>query len=597
VAEREEDGPAISAAPEPAVRRGAVERLLLYGRTARHLKPVQLATLPLRRLQALRPALPPSVEASLSPGAEALAAAVRGWPAQPGWRARADEVAAGTFRFLNHAEQLPRVDWRRRHVSHLWSYNLHYFAYGVDLARAWAETGDPRYARCFAVLADGWMEQTAGGEGDGWEPYAVSLRVVHWAYALLLFGGGLDSGVRARMIRSLASQLGWLERRLEVHIQANHLQKNHFALLVGGLLLDGRHAARWRGRGAAGTWRALGEQTLPDGGHYERSPMYHAIALADFLEAVSLLRAAGEAVPAEARERLGAMVRATGVLTRPDGRLHLFNDAAEGIAPARAWLDALARQTVGAGIPAPAGVLRLPDTGYWGWQGGDDERLLVDCGVPGPAHQPGHAHCDLLSYELDLGGRPVVVDAGVHGYEGDPLREYVRSTRAHNTVTVGGREQSEVWGTFRLARRARPLPAAAEGDAERFRFTGGCRPYHGAGVHHREIVREDGAWHVRDRVQGAAGAPVASWLHLHPDFAAERHGGDALLLRAPGCLVRVAWSGFDRVRVHRGETRPAQGWHCPEFGRALPAVALEMARDRDHGAPFGYSIRFLQAPE
>ena len=29
----------------------------------------------------------------------------------------------------------------------------------------------------------------------------------------------------------------------------------------------------------------------------------------------------------------------------------------------------------------------------------------------------------------------------MHGYDGDPYREYVRSTRAHNTVMISGGEQ------------------------------------------------------------------------------------------------------------------------------------------------------------
>src|SRR5690606_2555175 len=72
-----------------------------------------------------------------------------------------------------------------------------------------------------------------------------------------------------------------------------------------------------------------------------------------------------------------------------------------------------------------------------------------------------HAHCDLLSFELDLAGLPFAVDAGVSGYADAPLREFVRSTRAHNTVVIGGREQSEIWGVYRVARMAEVMRAGA----------------------------------------------------------------------------------------------------------------------------------------
>ena len=86
-----------------------------------------------------------------------------------------------------------------------------------------------------------------------------------------------------------------------------------------------------------------------------------------------------------------------------------------------------------------------------------DDMLVVDCGEVGPDYQPGHAHCDTLSFELASDGRTIIVDSGVYDYEDSEMRRYVRSTRAHNTAMVDGCEQSEIWGAFRVARRARPI--------------------------------------------------------------------------------------------------------------------------------------------
>lgn len=571
-------------------------RALRYARTLRHLRASQLAWLPLRRVQARLP-LPrtgPGLPVDAARAAP-LAAEVAAWgPADADAAvARADEVCAGVFRFLNHAETLPeQPDWTVRRVGHLWSYHLHYFAYAVDLAWAWRITGDAAYPRRFAALARGWVAATAGGRGDGWEPYALATRALHWAEALLLFGDALEAETRDALGRSLWRQLAVLERRLERHLLANHLQRDLQALAVGGLLFGGAEAARWRRTGARGLWRELDEQVLPDGGHFERSPMYHAVALDDGLRAAALLRAGGETVPAAAEARLRGMTRAFGVLCRPDGALHLFNDAADGEAPARGRVHALARRVLGEGVPAPEGALELPDTGYFGWaQPGGGTRLLVDCGVPGPAYQPGHAHCDLLSYELDLGGRPVVVDAGVSGYEGDPFREYARSTRAHNTVTVGGREQSEVWGTFRVGGRARPVAPVLRADAGGARFEGGCRPWHDPRtLHHRSVQVRPGALEVTDHVRGSAGAPVESYLHLHPDFAVARQG-DAWTATRPGQTVVVEPWGIDETALHRGERAPVQGWHLPRFGTALPAPALRLRVHANDGRAFGYRIR------
>lgn len=573
-----------------------LNRALLYARTLRHLKAEQLAYLPLRRVQARLP-LPrtgPGVPADAARAAR-LSAEVVAWGAgdTEARIAAADEVCRGVFRFLNHAEPLgDRPEWTERRVGHLWSYHLHYFAYGVDLAWAWRVTGDEGYAARFTELALGWIAATEGGRGDGWEPYALATRALHWMEALLLFGDGVKPEPRDVIARSLWRQLAVLERRLERHLGANHLQRDFQALAVGGLLFDGADAARWRTMGGRGLWRALREQVLDDGGHYERSPMYHAVALDDYLRSAALLRAGGEAVPAEALERIGRMARAFGVLCRPDGALHLFNDAAHDGGPSRADLDALARHVLGEGIPDAEGALLLPDTGYYGWaQPGGGARLLADCGIPGPSYQPGHAHCDLLSFELDLAGRPVVVDPGVSGYEGDPYRAYARSTRAHSTVSIGGREQSEVWGTFRVARRASPVNPALTADGAGARFQGGCRPYHDARTLHRRVIEVDaGGCRVTDRVEGSAGAPLESYLHLHPDFDIRREGSAWVARRADGTSVVVRVHGADEVTVHAGERDPVQGWHLPAFGQALPAPVLRLRVHANDHREFGYGI-------
>jgi hypothetical protein len=61
----------------------------------------------------------------------------------------------------------------------------------------------------------------------------------------------------------------------------------------------------------------------------------------------------------------------------------------------------------------------------------------------------------MLNFELCVGGTPIIVDTGVSTYESGERRLLERSTESHNTVQLGRLEQSEMWGTFRVGRRAR----------------------------------------------------------------------------------------------------------------------------------------------
>jgi len=93
----------------------------------------------------------------------------------------------------------------------------------------------------------------------------------------------------------------------------------------------------------------------------------------------------------------------------------------------------------------------FPDGGYFvmrdGWTP-DSNFLLFDCGPHG-ALNSGHAHADALSFELAVNGRTVLVDPGTFTYTGSKeLRDWFRSSQAHNTVTLDGESSSIPDGPF-----------------------------------------------------------------------------------------------------------------------------------------------------
>lgn len=570
-------------------------RIVLYFRTARHLRWTQLVHRPLRRVQNYLPSLSkPNVRPPSAAVIERLESEVTRWGAgvleQRVERARS--VVRGEFTFLNHTEVLSDIRWQERYVNHLWSYNLHYFDYAVDLAWAYRSTGERRYRNRYLDLALSWIDGAGRGRGIGWEPYAASVRIVNWIYAILLLGGDIDSATRRVIEGSIAVQLEHLSTRLEWDVLANHLQKNLKALVVGGMYFGGRSAEAWLQRGSELLWRELFEQVLPDGGQYERSPMYHAISLGDFLEVVCLRRALQLPVPKSVMERLGRMARALAVLTHDDGSLHLFNDSAGGVAPDRAWLSSLSMHALQESIPAKDGELILPETGYYGFSRSlSGERLLIDCGPLGPDYQPGHGHCDLLSFEWLWAGQPVVVDSGVCGYAQDSLREYVRSTRAHNTVSINGREQAELWGAYRVGRRPTVLEAKHVYSDRMYRFEGAYSPYFDRRVVHRRMIERDAATlRIRDSLTWPGSGSASSYMHFHPRFALSASNGTIRAISNDIELV-VTVEGAQRASVVKGASDPAQGWYCPEFGVALPAPVLVLEADGHGGCDLTVVIR------
>ena len=70
-----------------------------------------------------------------------------------------------------------------------------------------------------------------------------------------------------------------------------------------------------------------------------------------------------------------------------------------------------------------------------------DRHMVIDAGGVGQAGAGGHAHNDTLSFTLNAGGRPFLVDPGTFAYTGDPAaRNAFRSTAAHNVLQLGNEE-------------------------------------------------------------------------------------------------------------------------------------------------------------
>jgi uncharacterized heparinase superfamily protein len=460
-------------------------------------------------------------------------------------------------------------------MPRLWRYNLQYFDYLSESERSALQKGQ---------LIDDWIRHNPPGTTDAWEPYTASLRIVNWTkYFLAQFAASTPP---APWLASLWSQCAWLRRNIEYHLLANHLFKNAKALVFAGTFFRGSAADEWLRKGARVLREQLAEQFLADGGHFERSPMYHAIMVEDLLDLIALDQAIPKVMPAA----LVSALTATAIqaleflqdLTLADGRIALFNDAAHDIAaPTQRLLDYAARLPRTAHIqpPAESRLIERAPSGYYGWSGARDG-WLIDCGPVGPDYQPGHAHCDTLSYELVLDGRRVVVDTGVHGYEPGERRYRSRSTASHNTVMVDGVEQSEIWGVFRVGRRAYAIDAQLGQSAGVVSFIGshnGYRLLPGGEVTHRRTAeyRPDHSLQVLDELTGRGTHCMDNHIHFAPDLRVSGHGRS--LDVSDGSGTRVA-----RLDVADGaQAQVEAAEHYPEFGRI---ERTQVVRLRSEGA-------------
>jgi uncharacterized heparinase superfamily protein len=465
------------------------------------------------------------------------------------------------FRFLNVSGEIrDAADWNDPGRDKLWLYNLHYFD---DLCAAVAASR----ASWHLDLIARWIHENPPPHGNGWEPYPTSLRIVNWvkwAWEVDVRPVGFD--------RSLVLQTRWLAKHVEYHLLANHLIANAKALVFSGMFFEGAEADRWRAEGLAILDRELREQVLADGGHFERSPMYHAVILEDVLDLINAARTAagviGPQVIAGWCDVVARMLGWLSALSHPDGQIAFFNDAAFGIAPTRDELTAYSSRL---GLRVPATAAPLSDSGYRRVERAGAV-LIADLAPVGANYQPGHAHADTLSFEFSLDGQRVFVNSGTSTYQPGLQRQFERSTAAHNTIEIDAEDSSEVWSTFRVARRAWPgaVAAGTAGDGAWIRgWHDGYTRLAGKPIHSREWRLEEGRLRITDAIAGHFERAVARF-YLHPLIDLQY---DQWLQLPNGRTCR--WSVVGGVPCLIG----AQ-WY-PEFGRSEANRCLEVVLDGD----------------
>lgn len=365
----------------------------------------------------------------------------------------ANALLKSDIELLHHKEHMDWSDsWHAVMSTPLWHFNLHYHEYLLPLAKSFLGSGDARYLEKAKAIIFSWIDSCPKEKGGvAWDPYVISIRTVNWLAFLgelsveladdISFVGGVNA--------SLAEQFVYLSQHLEKDLLANHFLENLKALVILASYFNDDETLDIA---LSALREQINEQVLPDGMHFELSPMYHKIVLEGLLRAAAFLKARGcDGDELAKRFRLQDMCDVLYSLERGVSRTPLFNDSGDNVAKGRDALLACARRLFGI---TPVYKSKLIDAGYAILERetvAGTVKVIFDAGIPGPHQAMGHAHCDALSIEVFVNSEPWIVNGGTYAYQGERRLDYKR-TLSHSTVRVGGLEQHECWAPFRVAR-------------------------------------------------------------------------------------------------------------------------------------------------
>jgi uncharacterized heparinase superfamily protein len=480
-------------------------------------------------------------------------------------------ILKGEFEFLNKPLNLgfPPTWTPSTSAGKLWQYNLHYFD--------WIHTLPFNNAKHATI---NWIEANAPRKGAvSWDPYPTSLRCLNWTLYFFIYHDeqtNLDRALRSRIWASLAQQTEYLSQNLETHLLGNHILENAVTLTFLGTLFRGEIAQNWKKIGCRELSTQIPEQILPDGLHFEASPMYHlrVVYLLSLLQ--SLRESDLESLTAAP---LARSIKALENVLHPDGNIALLNDSAIGIYHNPSTLLEFAVSAL-ANPREPAqplvsrcrpGSWSLDSSGYYGYRDDDENYIICDAGPIGPDYIPGHAHADIFTYELSLKGCRVIGDTGNFEYLESPSRSLSRSTRAHSTVEIEGTDQCDMWGAFRVGRRASPTELQFETKPFGFRLTASHKGYNRRPMRavHKRAFEVSHPFRIRISDEISAAKPVTARTHIHltPECSIIQFGEQEAIVQYPKGSFCIRFQGEGRLSM-------ATTNYFPEFGVALPRTTI-----------------------
>ena len=471
---------------------------------------------------------------------------------------------------LKHWKQFDELDSSETgNKKIIWELNRHQHFF--TLGAAYWLTGDERYARTFAAQLRSWIDTNPPGMGINWaSSLEVAFRAMSWIWAFHFFQNSshLIPALFKKAIKILYLHGRHIETYLSTYYSPNtHLTGEALGLYYLGTQLPFLDRSRhWRQLGEDILTAEITRQVHPDGVYFEQSTWYQRYTVDIFSHFLILRELNAENIytgqSAELERRLERAFEFLMHLTLPDGKTPLIGDDDGGrMLPLTGAEPDDFRGSLGLGavlfdrpdfkfvsggasqeifwLKGPDGLDRFagfpcgepavsstsfPDGGYYvmrdGW-GDTDNFLVVDCGEIG-AMTGGHGHSDALSVEVAVHGKTLLVDSGTFTYH-DPngLRDYFRSTAAHNTLTIDGLSGSEPKAAFSWRSTAKAEPGSWLSN-KRFDFFKGSHDGYerlGDGAKHtRSILFVKGDyWIMRDHVEGKGSHEYALNFHYSVD--------------------------------------------------------------------------------
>ncbi len=513
---------------------------------------------------------------------------------------------------FNYGKDIDWQYWPVRDNELRWQ--LHRHKWFTPMGKAYRLSGDEKYAREWTFQYMDWIkknplapmskeeyELVSAGEVKGdaenvrfaWRPLEVSNRLQDQTSQFLLF------------IPSPSFTPEFLtEFLVNYHKHAQHIlshysdQGNHLLfeaqrmVYAGAFFPEFKEARGWRESGIGILNREINVQVYPDGGQFELDPHYHLAAINIFCKALRMADVNGfrEEFPRSYMDTVEAMIVFYLNICFPDYTNPCFSDAKLGdkkseLKNYKDWIKLFPDNeqiryfaSEGRKGKQPGNLSKgFLKSGFFTFRNGWKQDATVMVVKAGPK---AFWHCqpDNGTFELWFNGKNLFPDSGAYIYAGDAevmkLRNWFRSTKVHNTLTLDNRNLETTESVTKLWK--------PEGDMQILVTE---NPSYKGLTHRRTVFFVDGSYFVIvDEATGSATGEVS----IHYQF----HEGK-VNTNPEKLSVHTAYEGESNVVLQCFAPEGTmlveeEGWRSTAYRQRVERTAVAFSINKPDSAPIRY---------
>lgn len=395
-----------------------------------------------------------------------------------------------------------------------------------------------------------------------------ALRIPVFVYCLKILDNLAPSEFR-KILETIYSYSRLISERLSLFSSlGNHTIAESVGLIFsGGLFRHLKEGKEWLQKGSALLKKEVTHQILDDGGPAEQSLNYHRFVLDLYWLAIIFMKLNRLDDCPEIQIRLACAEKFLSVFQNENGQLPSIGDSDDGFAIAPGIAPQKPR------IDYPKKKIRIfKKSGYTVITTAKRVRLAFDHGPLGLPPLYNHGHADALSITLNLNGEAILVDPGTYQYNGVPeWRRYFRGTRAHNTITVDGLDQSVQETEFIWSHPYRVKVLGFSGHNGQFLINAehdGYARLEEPVWHRRDVLFfDDCLFLIKDSFKGKGLHDFEINFHLHPDtFLIKQKNWWQISNDGARINMRLLDDDFSIIC---GAENPIHGWYSPSYGTRL----------------------------